>query len=37
MKRRRAIFGVSSHGRPTFEEIYRRYIDFDANPKFLKV
>ena len=30
------IFGVSSHGRPTFEEIYRKYIDFDSNPKFLK-
>lgn len=30
------IFGISSHRRPTFEEIYRRYIDFDANPKFLK-
>ena len=28
------IFGVSSHGRPTFEEIYRRYVDFDLNPKF---
>jgi putative transposase len=28
------IFGVSSHGRPTFEEIYRRYVDFDDNPKF---
>lgn len=28
------IFGISSHSRPTFEEIYRRYIDFDANPKF---
>lgn len=30
------IFGISSHGRPTFEEIYRRYVDFDANPKFSK-
>jgi putative transposase len=30
------IFGVSSHVHPTFEEIYRRYIDFNANPKFLK-
>ncbi|MDD3052246.1 MAG: IS4 family transposase [Candidatus Cloacimonetes bacterium] len=28
------IFGISSHGRPTFEEIYRRYVDFDVNPKF---
>lgn len=28
------IFGVSSHERPTFEEIYRRYVDFDTNPKF---
>ena len=28
------IFGISNHERPTFEEIYRRYIDFDTNPKF---
>jgi IS4 transposase len=28
------IFGSSSHIRPTFEEIYRRYVDFDDNPKF---
>jgi IS4 transposase len=28
------IFGNSSHIRPTFEEIYRRYVDFDDNPKF---
>lgn len=27
-------FGISSHIRPTFEEIHRRYIDFDDNPKF---
>jgi hypothetical protein len=26
------IFGISSHSRPTFEEIYRRYVDFDDNP-----
>ena len=29
------IFGTSSHTKPTFEEIYRRYIDFDNNPRFL--
>ena len=23
------VFGVSSHSKPTLEEIYRRYIDFD--------
>lgn len=27
------IFGTSSHSRPTFEEIHRRYVDFDNNPK----
>lgn len=26
------VFGVSSHSKPTFEEIFRRYIDFDENP-----
>lgn len=28
------IFGNSSHIRPTFEEMHRRYVDFDDNPKF---
>nr|WP_319537624.1 hypothetical protein [uncultured Methanospirillum sp.] len=28
------IFRISSHAKPTFEKIYRRYIDFDDNPKF---
>jgi hypothetical protein len=28
------IFGISSHRQPTLEEIYRRYTDFDDNPKF---
>ena len=27
------IFGISSHQKPTLEEIHRRYIDFDDNPK----
>ena len=26
------IFGISSHCKPSFEEIYRRYIDFDDTP-----
>ena len=30
------VFGVSSHSKPTFEEIFRRYIDFDENPKLFK-
>jgi IS4 transposase len=29
------IFGNSSHKRPTFEEIHRRYLDFDDNLTFL--
>lgn len=28
------IFGISIHQKPTMEELYRRYIDFDDNPKF---
>ena len=28
------IFGVSSHLKPTFEEIHRHYVDLDDNPKF---
>ena len=27
------VFGVSSHLKPTLEEIYRHYIDLDDNPK----
>jgi IS4 transposase len=30
------VFGVSSHSKPTFEEIFRRYIDFDENPKLFE-
>jgi len=25
------VFGISSHSKPSFEEVYRRYIDFDGN------
>ncbi len=27
------IFGVSSHLKPTFDEIHRHYVDLDDNPK----
>jgi len=30
------LFGVSNHLKPTMEEIHRRYVDFDDNPKILK-
>ena len=30
------VFGVSCHTKPTFEEIFRRYINFDDNPKYEK-
>ena len=29
------IFGVSSHMKPTLDEIHRHYIDLDDNPKIL--
>ncbi|MFH0966432.1 MAG: IS4 family transposase [Methanobacteriota archaeon] len=29
------LFGMSNHLKPTMEEIYRRYVDFDDNPKIL--
>jgi hypothetical protein len=29
------LFGISNHLKPTMEEIHRRYIDFDDNPKIL--
>jgi len=29
------LFGMSNHHKPTMEEIHRRYVDFDDNPKIL--